>query len=167
MILSAIFDNMQKLSAAISYIFVFVLSAIISFYLYGAYRSFIVYLFNTLQSGRITITGKDFYFFPPLLFIASLGTFSCAMVYTLQKSERNITMILISLLVFFISSILTAWLSSTATIVECTACKDNNRTISITDIEYSAHFAAALFFAAIPLVIAYWKSRRNLIEGVE
>jgi hypothetical protein len=155
---------MQKLSVAIRYIFILVLSAIIGFYLYGVYRNFIMYLFDTLQSGRITIVGKNFYIFPPVVFVASLGAFSCIMVYTLQKSSRKLLLIFISLLVFFTSSVLTTWLDSTGKIIECTACNDGRRTIFINDIAFSAHFVAALFFAAAPFAVAYWKSRRNNVD---
>lgn len=110
-----------------------------------------MYLFDTLQSGRITLIGKNFYIFPPVVFVASLGVFSCIMVYTLQKSSRKLLLIFISLLVFFISSVLTAWLDSTGKIVECTACNDGRRTIYINDIAYSAHFCGSAFFCRYPL----------------
>ena len=74
-------------------------------------------------------------------------------------------MVACSLFLFLLLSALTSYLDSFAKLAVCTACNDNKRTISITDIAYSAHFAAALFFATIPFVIAYWKSRRNLVDN--
>ena len=156
---------MQKLIKAIPYIFTFALSAIFSFYFYGVYRHFIVYLYKTFQEGRLTITGKNFYLFPPIAFILFLCVFTCATVYLLQKTRIRVLLICIAIVAFFISSVLSSYLCSSAMLIECTACNDNKRTISINHIEYTAHFAAALFFAAIPLAIAYRKSRRRIVDN--
>ena len=67
--------------------------------------------------------------------------------------------ILLATVLFFLTTTATSYITSLATVAQCTACSDGKRNLSYNEVNYDLIFLLSLFIATTPMLIASIRRR--------
>lgn len=139
---------MNKFKASLGSIAIFILGVVMAYFFDEYYRSLIRWFFSAFSDGRIKFVGKNFHLFAGYAFVIAFGLFCSLYTFLFYKKRKQISFVLLSLLLFFTSSSITSLIDIKGRI------KTGNITINYNGINYELHFIIALFIAIIPLFLA-------------
>ena len=140
---------------------VFIAAIIISVYIEEYYRKFVRYFFKLFQRNHIEFFGKNFRLFASEYFISAFAIFSVLLTILIFNTNKKIIWrkILLTIILFVLTTLLTAFIDSSIKVLNCTICKENKRELNYNGINYDWHFIASLIVALLPLSLHVLKSR--------
>ena len=152
---------MNKIKAIILLILVFISTVIVSFYFENIYRVFVRHLFNFYQGDKIKFVGKNFHLFASQYLLIAFGLFCVLLTMLLygQSKKGRVAYLSLTIILFFISTIVTTYIDSTGYVVECTACQDGVRSLHYNAINYDFHFITSLIVGLLPLLWTFLKKQ--------
>jgi cell division protein FtsL len=141
-------------------IFVFVLCVALAFYFEYYYRVLVVELYKEIHPGQFTFNGKYFQF-PGARFVSAFGIFGILLTSFLFEQRKKILKLLISVILFFLSTAVIVYANSSYQLAACTACNDGKLTLGLREIPYDSYFYASLFISLLPVTIMAFKKRKQ------
>lgn len=134
---------------------IFLLASLSAAYLEEYYRQMVRYFFETLTSSGFRFHGKNFHF-TSIGFVFTFGLF-CALSglsYWQQSKAQLILKVVLSFILFIITTLIFSYFDATAKLMACTACDEGIRDLSYNEINYDLFFIASLIAASIPALRA-------------
>jgi hypothetical protein len=153
---------MTKLKTILLLVGVFIATSVSAFFFDEYYRKCVRYFFKLFNGDNIIFVGKNFHLFPSNYFVFSFGLFSVLISIFIfrQTKQKMFFKILLTIFIFFLTTMTTSYLDSKSKIIECTACKDNKRTLNYNGINYDFHFICSLSFALLPFGLSSLTKRK-------
>lgn len=147
---------MTKLKAILLLVAIFILTTISAYFFEEYYRQFIRDLFMFFNRDCEIFAGKNFHLFASELFIFSFGLFSVLIsIFTFRQRKKNMLFkFLLTIALFFLTTITTSYFDSKAKVFECTNCNDNKRTLHLQGINYDLYFILSLTVALLPMCLS-------------
>lgn len=143
---------------------IFIAGVLLSFFWEEHYRVLVRFFFKLFQHDKIVFTGKNFHLFASSRFVIAFGLFAVLLFVLLYKQSAKIILgySLLAVLLFLVTTAVSSYLDSTGIILECTACKDEVRTLHYNDVNYDAHFIISLVISLLPLCIKKARKLSNV-----
>ena len=153
---------MKTLKAILIIVCIFILTTVSAFFFEDYYRQYVRYFFKLFNEDHIIFVGKNFHLFASNYFVFSFGLFSVLItILIFRQTKKKLSLkLLLTAAVFFVATMATSYLDSKFKIMECTACKDNKRTLSYNGINYDFHFIFSLTLALLPLGVSGLKNHK-------
>jgi hypothetical protein len=141
-------------------IFIFVLGVALAFYFEYYYRVLVVDLYRRFHPGQFIFFGKYFQF-PGGWFVSAFGLFGILLTGFLFEQRKKILKLLITVILFFISTAAIVYAGSSYQLAACTACDDGKLNLNLGNIPYDLYFYAGLFISLLPVIIMAFKKRKQ------
>ncbi len=137
---------------------------VVAFLFEDYYRQLVRFLFKFFNGDNIQFFGKNFHLFPSDSFIVAFELFATLTFLLLKFSARpnRLKRICLTVIVFFVTTILVTALDSKRLIIECTACDDGIRRLTFNEVTYDKYFIISLTTATIYLMTTYLLERKRL-----
>ncbi len=137
---------------------------VFAFLLEDYYRQLVRFSFKFFNGDNIQFIGKNFHLFASDRFVAVFGLFTSLTFLLLKFSSRpnRLKRICVTVIVFFVTTILITALDSKRLIIECTACDDGIRRLTFNSVTYDKYFIISLTTAIVYLLTAYLLERKRL-----
>lgn len=128
------------------------------------YRQLVRFSFKFFNGDNIQFIGKNFHLFASDRFVAVFGLFTSFTFLLLKFSSRpnRLKRICVTVIVFFVMTILITALDSKRLIIECTACDDGIIRLTFNSVTYDKYFIISLTTAIVYLLTAYLLERKRL-----
>jgi branched-subunit amino acid ABC-type transport system permease component len=135
------------------------LTVVAAFYFENSYRVLVRFFFKYFQGDKVKFVGKNFHLFASPYFVVAFGLFSVLLTMLLygQSNKRKFIYLLLTIAVFFITTIATTYIDSFSKVVECTACQDGIRSLHFNSVNYDFHFITSLVVGLLPLLWTFLK----------
>ena len=153
---------MTKLKAILLLVGVFIATTVSAFLFDEYYRKCVRYFFKLFNGDNIIFVGKNFHLFPSNYFAFSFGLFSVLIsifIFT-QTKQKIFFKILLTIIIFFLTTMTTSYLDSKSKLLECTACKDDKLKLIYNGINYDFHFIFSLTLALLPFGLSSFTKRK-------
>ena len=153
---------MKKFKVILFVVGIFILTTVSAFFFEDYYRQIVQYFYKLFNGDNIIFVGKNFHLFASNYFVFSFGLFSIfiSMLIFRQTKQKMFFKVLVTITVFFLTTISTSYFDSKSKILECTACKDNKLKLSYNGINYDFHFIFSLTLALLPFGLGTLKKRK-------
>ena len=150
---------MNRIKFILLLLLVFVLTITLAVYYENSYRVLVRFFFKYFQGDKIKFIGKNFHLFASPYFVVAFGLFSVLLTMLLygQSNRRKFIYLLLTIALFFITTIATTYIDSFGKVVECTACQDGVRSLHFNAVNYDFHFITSLVVGLLPLVWTFLK----------
>lgn len=128
------------------------------------YRQLVRFSFKFFNGDNIQFFGKNFHLFPSDSFVIAFGLFTSLTFLLLKFSSRpsRLKRTCLTVIVFFVTTILITALDSKRLIIECTACDDGIRRLTFNQPTYDKYFIISLTTAFSYLLTTYLLERKRL-----
>jgi hypothetical protein len=135
---------------------VFVLTITLAVYCENSYRIVVRFFFNLFQGDKIKFVGKNFHLFASPYFVIAFGVFSVLFTIFLRGriNKSRLIYLVLTIVLFFITTMTTSYFDSIFKIIECTACQDGVRSLHYNAVNYDFHFITSLVVGLLPLLIS-------------
>jgi len=158
---------MKKLRLILFLLGVFVLTVSLAFYCEDSYRALVRFFFNLFHSDKIKFIGKNFHLFASTYFVIAFGFFSVLFTLLMYEQGRKGFLVYsgLTIVLFFFTTMVTAYFDSTQKIAECTNCQDGIIRLHYNAISYDLHFVISLAATLLLLLSVFLKqqiSKRRL-----
>lgn len=141
-------------------IFIFMLGVALAFYFEYYYRVLVVDLYKRFHPGQFILFGKYFHF-PGGWFVSAFGIFGMLLTGFLFEQRKKLLKLLITVILFFLSTAAIVYADSSYQLAACTTCNDGKLTLSLRDIPYNLYFYASLFISLLPVFIMAFNKRKQ------
>ena len=150
---------MNRIKFILLLLLVFVLTITLAVYYENSYRVLVRFFFKYFQGDKIKFIGKNFHLFASPYFVVAFGLFSVLLTMLLygQSNRRKFIYLLLTIALFFITTIATTYIDSFGKVVECTACLDGVRILHFNAVNYDFHFITSLVVGLLPLLWTFLK----------
>jgi hypothetical protein len=137
---------------------------VVAFLFEDYYRHLVRFSFKFFNGDNIQFFGKDFHLFPSDNFVIVFGLFISLTFLLLKFSSRpnRIKRTIVTVFVFFATTVLITALDSKLLIIECTACDDGIRRLTFNQLAYDKYFIISLTTAFVYLLTTYLLERKRL-----
>jgi hypothetical protein len=137
---------------------------VVAFLFEDYYRQLVRFSFKIFNGDNIKFFGKNFHLFPSDSFIVAFGLFTTLTFLLLKFSSRpnRLKKIVLTVIVFFATTILVTALDSKRLIIECTACDDGIRRLTFNQVTYDKYFIISLTVAFTYLLTTYLLERKRV-----
>jgi hypothetical protein len=140
------------------------LVGIVSAFLFEEYyRRFVRLLFKFVNGDKIQFYGKDFHLFASNIFAIAFGLF-ISLTFLLLKfsaSQYRIKRASLTVVIFFVTTILITAVDSFGLVIECTACNDGIRRLTFNQPTYDKYFIISLITAFTYLLTTFLLERKR------
>lgn len=137
---------------------------VVAFLLEDYYRQLVRFSFKFFNGDKIQFTGKNFHLFASDMFVFVFGLF-CSLTFLLLKfssQPSRLKRTCVTVIIFFVTTILTTAFDSKRLIIECTACDDGIRKLTYNEVTYDKYFIISLTIAFTYLLTIYLLERKRL-----
>ena len=150
---------MNRIKFILLLLLVFVLTITLAVYYENSYRVLVRFFFKYFQGDKIKFIGKNFHLFASPYFVVAFGLFSVLLTMLLygQSNRRKFIYLLLTIALFFITTIATTYIDSFGKVVECTTCLDGVRSLHFNAVNYDFHFITSLVVGLLPLLWTFLK----------
>lgn len=140
---------------------VFILAVITAVYYENSYRYLVRYFFTLFQGEQIKFVGKDFRLFASPSVMVFFGLFAVGLMIFLreQNKSRRFFFSGLTVLLFFLTTLLTTYIDCTRYVMECTACPAGIRALNYNDIHYNTHLVISLVAGLLPSLFVFLKMK--------
>lgn len=152
---------MNRIRIILLLVLLFVLTIITAFYYENSYRVLVRFFFKFFQGDKIKFVGKNFHLFASTYFLVAFGLFSVLLTMLLygQSKKGRFLYLFVTVIVFFVTTIVTTYIDSLGKVVECTICQDGVRSLNYNAVNYDSHFITSLVFGLLPLFWTFLKKK--------
>jgi len=137
---------------------------IVAFLFEDYYRQLVRFSFKYFNGDNIQFFGKNFHLFPSDNFLIVFGLFTSLIFLLLKFSSRisRLKRTIMTVFVFFATTIVITALDSKRLIIECTACDDGIRRLTFNEITYDKYFIISLTTAFVYLLTTSFLELKRL-----
>ena len=152
---------MNRIKIILILLLVFVLTITLAVYYENSYRVLVRFFFKSFQGDKIKFIGKNFHLFASPYFVIAFGLFSILLTMFLYRknNRRRFIYLFLTIVLFFITTIVTTYIDSFGKVVECTACQDGVRPLHFNAVNYDFHFITSLVGGLVPLFYTFLKKQ--------
>ena len=142
---------------------------ILAFLFEDYYRQLVRFSFKFFNGDSIQFMGKNFHLFASGSFIFAFGLFLSSSFLLLKSTSlvKRIKRTLLTVIIFFGTTVIITALDSMGLVAECTACNDGIRRITYNQITYDKYFIISLSVALLYLLAAFLLERKRLSKTME
>jgi flagellar biosynthesis protein FlhB len=142
----------------------FLVGFLVAYVFEDYYRQLVRFSFKFFNGDSIQFVGKNFRLFASDRFVTAFGLFA-SLTFLLLKFSIGITRlerIFVTVIIFFLTTILITALDSKRLIIECTACDNGIRRLAFNSITYDKYFIISLTAAIAYLLTAYLLEKKRI-----
>jgi hypothetical protein len=142
----------------------FLVGFLVAYLFEDYYRQFVRFSFKFFNGDNIQFVGKNFHLFASDRFVTAFGLFASLTFLLLKFSSglARLKRIFLTVIIFFLTTILITALDSKRLIIECTACDNGIRRLSFNSITYDKYFIISLTATIAYLLTAYLLEQKRL-----
>lgn len=142
---------------------VFILTSLVAFLTEEYYRQLVRAILIFFSENKIQFIGKNFHLFASLGFVLAFGIFASSMFLILRFTDkgRRVKRLLLTVMAFFMATILITALDAIRLVTECTACRDGIRKLTFNQPSYDSYFIVSLIIAVIYILVLLFLDRRK------
>ena len=130
---------------------VFVVAAISAFFFFDSYRDVVKLAFEAFNENKIAFYEKGF-LFPSNSLIILFGLFCATYVFLIvQRQQKRFATIGISLLLFFVSTLITSYVDSKVKVANCRT-ENGEFILAVNSINFYLHFYIGLTLSLLPVL---------------
>ena len=159
-----IMSNYKTILKTIGFLLV---GIVLAFLFEDYYRQFVRFSFKFFNGDNIQFIGKNFHLFASNIFVVFFGIFTSLTFLLLKFTARQykIKRVCLTVLIFFVMTILITALDSKRLIIECTACDDGIRKLTFNELTYDKYFIISLTTSIVYLLTTYLLERKKNKNG--
>ena len=146
-----------------------IVGIVVAFLFEDYYRQLVRFSFKFFNGNNIQFYGKNFHLFASDIFVVAFGLFLSLAFWLLRNSswQLKIKRVCVTVVVFFVTTILITALDSKLLIIECTAFDDGIRRLNFNQPKYDMYLIISLSTAIAYLLTTFFLERKRRKENDE